>query len=137
MPQFTVGKLAKAAGIGTETVRYYEKSGLLPEPERLESGYRVYDDNAVSRLRFIQQAKNLGFALGEIKDMLALVDGTGADCEAICSRARQKRDEIEGKIAELQKISGLLTALEADCPGGTAPLDQCVILQNFYGEQNA
>jgi len=137
MAQLTVGKLAKAAGIGAETVRYYEKFGLLPEPERSKSGYRVYDENAVNRLRFIQQAKNLGFALEEVKEMLELVDGTGADCEAICRRAREKRDEIEKKIVELQKISGVLTTLEADCPGGTAPLDQCVILQSFYGDNNA
>tara|TARA_R110000868_G_scaffold35936_2_gene128152 strand:+ start:446 stop:859 length:414 start_codon:yes stop_codon:yes gene_type:complete len=137
MVQLTVGKLTKAAGVGTETVRYYEKLGLLPKPERSKSGYRVYDENAVNRLRFIMQAKNLGFALEEVKEILGLVDGTGADCESICRRARGKRDEIEKKIAELQKISGVLTALEADCPGGPAPLDQCVILQNFYGDGNA
>lgn len=136
MKQLTVGKLAKKAGIGIETVRYYEKSGLLPEPERLESGYRVYDENAVTRLRFIQQAKTLGFALEEIKELLALIDKGGANCEDVCSRARQKRDEIKSKIVELQKISDVLTALELDCPGGEASLDECVILQKFYGEEN-
>ena len=98
MTQLTVGKLAKAGGIGVETVRYYEKRCLLPEPERLPSGYRVYSEETINRVRFIKRAQELGFTLEEISELLALTDNLGADCADIRDRAQDKITEIKGKM---------------------------------------
>ena len=131
MNQLTVGKLAKACGMGIETIRFYERNGLLPAPQRLRSGYRVYDTETITRLRFIQQVKGLGFTLEEIKEMINLIAHPASNCETICERVRIKKIQVDEKIAQLKKISKTLGRLESDCPGGDVSLGECIMVQHF------
>ena len=99
-----IGALAEAADVGVETVRFYERKGLLPEPRRAPSGYRQYPTDAVERLRFIRRAQTLGFSLGEIADLLALRVDEVAACERVEARARDKLAKVVDKMEELRRI---------------------------------
>jgi MerR family mercuric resistance operon transcriptional regulator len=100
----TVGALAGAAGVGRETVRFYERKGLIDEPPRTPAGYRRYPQDTVQRLRFIRRAQELGFTLGEIADLLALrVDEVSA-CGTVEVRAREKLKQVETKIADASTL---------------------------------
>ena len=134
MKKLTVGKLAKARGIGVETVRYYEKRGLLPEPERLPSNYRVYSKDTINRVRFIKRAQELGFTLEEISELLALSEDEGADCGDICDKAEEKVKDIELRIKDLMAMKQAIRELRTYCPGKGKPLSECSILKHFYGE---
>jgi Cu(I)-responsive transcriptional regulator len=122
-----IGELAHRSGVGVDTVRYYEREGLLPKAQRLASGYRVYDNNDVRRLRFVRRAKALGFTLPEIRDLLALSDHRGDDMAAIKTVAIEKLSDVKAKLAELDRIRAGLETLVASCPGHGA-LEQCPIL---------
>lgn len=128
MSGMTIGRLAAAAGVGVETVRFYERSGLLIRPPRpAAGGFRVYDPAAVARIRFVRQAQRLGFSLGEIRELLSLRATPGADCRAVRAQAVAKRDEVDRKIARLRHMRSALDELVATCPGGGA-LRACTIL---------
>ena len=127
-----IGTLAKHAGVAIDTVRYYERQGLLPAPVRLASGYRDYEDADVARLRFIRRAKALGFTLGEIGELLALSARRDADMAGMKSAAQQKLADVDAKLAELQRIRQGLTDLVASCPGHGA-LEHCPILDALAG----
>ena len=124
----TIGQVAKGAGVGIETVRFYERQGLLAEPTRRSSGYRQYTDDVVRRLRFIRRAKELGFSLREIGELLALRDAPDATAGDVKARAEAKVAEIEERIRDLQRMRKALKALADYCPGhGT--LDACPIIE--------
>ena len=123
----TIGRIARDAGTGVETIRFYERQGLLAKPARTTSGYRSYAPEVIRRLRFIRHAKELGFSLREIKELLSLRADPGADCADVRTRAITKRDEVERKVAELGRIRAALDTLIASCPGGGA-LRACTIL---------
>ncbi|MCH7688451.1 MAG: heavy metal-responsive transcriptional regulator, partial [Planctomycetes bacterium] len=108
MKTLTIGQLAGRAEVGVETVRFYERKGLLAEPERRPSGYRQYDEGVVDRLRFIRRAKELGFTLNEIKDLLSLRLDPTTTCADVKSRAEAKIDDIQGKIRTLQRMKKAL-----------------------------
>ena len=130
----TIGKVARLAGVGIETIRFYEREGLIAEPPRKESGYRQYGVATVSRLRFIQRAKALGFSLKEIKELLFLRLDPGTKCDSILGRAEKKILEVEEKIQTLQRMKKALEALAAACPG-QGPVSQCPIIgvtDDFY-----
>ena len=127
-----IGTLAKRADVAIDTVRYYERQGLLPAPVRLASGYRDYDDGDVSRLQFIRRAKALGFTLAEIRELLDLSSRREADMAGMKSAALQKLADVDDKLAELQRIRKGLDALVASCPGHGA-LAQCPILDALAG----
>ena len=112
-----IGTLARRAGVAIDTVRYYEREGLLPAPARLPSGYRDYDDDAVERLRFIRRAKALGFTLGEIQELLQLSARREEDMAGMKAAAIQKLADVDAKLAELQRIRQGLTELVESCPG--------------------
>lgn len=115
MDKRTIGKLAEACGIGVETIRFYEKEGLILRPVRKGSGYRVYAENTVSQVRFIRQAKDLGFSLKEIRELLDLrLDGEQA-CDEACSAAETKIAQIQEKIDLLQRMRGTLGELVDAC----------------------
>ena len=133
MGSMKIGTLAKRADVAIDTVRYYERQGLLPAPVRLASGYRDYDDGDVARLRFIRRAKALGFTLGEIGELLALSARRDGDMAGMKSAAQQKLADVDAKLAELQRIRQGLTDLVASCPGHGA-LAQCPILDARAGE---
>lgn len=122
-----IGELAQRSGVGIDTVRYYEREGLLPKAQRLASGYRVYDSHDVRRLRFVRRAKALGFTLPEIRDLLALSDHRDDDMGSMKAAAVEKLADVRNKLAELDRIREGLETLIASCPGHGA-LEQCPIL---------
>lgn len=122
-----IGELAHKADVNVDTVRYYERQGLLPEPQRLRSGYRQYDSGDVSRLRFVRRAKALGFTLQEIRELLELSSHRERDMAEMKTAAMEKLNDVEGKLAELTRIRDGLKTLIASCPGHGA-LEQCPIL---------
>lgn len=133
MPGMTIGKIAVAADVAIDTVRYYERAGLLPEPPRRESGYREYPPDTVKRLRFIRRAKALGFSLPEIGELLDL-SNSSADVRKIKNAAQSKLKLLDEKIAELTRVRDGLQKLVKHCPGhGKA--DACPIL-NALNENN-
>lgn len=132
MKTMTVGRVAEVAGIGVETVRFYEKSGLLEKPHRRASGYREYDGQAVKRLRFIQRAKDLGFTLTEIKELLSLRSGSDRPCEDVRAKAEAKIAEIGEKIALLLRMNEVLGRLASSC-GGRGDGSRCPILESLEG----
>lgn len=122
-----IGELARQAQVNIDTVRYYEKQGLLPPPQRLRSGYRQYAPEDVSRLQFVRRAKALGFTLVEIRELLELSRYRDRDMATVKAAARLKLDDVEEKLAELTRIRDGLKVLVAACPGHGV-LDQCPIL---------
>jgi Hg(II)-responsive transcriptional regulator len=127
MLAMTIARAARAAGVGVETIRFYERRGLIAQPRKPTDGFREYDSDIVARIRFIRQAQELGFSLREIGELLSLRADPGADCVDVRARAITKRDEVERKIAQLGQIRAALDALIASCPGGGA-LRACTIL---------
>lgn len=132
-PTLTIGAVAKRVGVAIDTIRYYEREGLLPEPERRASGYRSYDEGAVRQLRFIRRAKDLGFTLEEIRDLLALSADRHRGVKAVKQRAEQRLAAIDARIAELTRVRDGLEQLVDACPGHGSP-DQCPILRALVDE---
>ena len=128
MQSMTIGALAKQAGVAIDTVRYYERAGLLPAAARRASGYRAFRPETVQRLRFIRRAKDLGFTLEEIGELLALSGQRERGVKGVKFAATAKLHAVENKLRELQRIRGGLRALIAACPGH-GPLDECPILK--------
>ena len=128
MTLLTIGKVAKATGVGVETIRFYEREGLIDEPIRSTSGYRQYGPAAIKRLRFILCAKNLGFTLQEIKELLNLRTLNGASCADVQARAVAKLTNIEQRIEQLEAMKQSLTLLINQCTG-ELPLGECPILE--------
>ncbi|TJY62026.1 heavy metal-responsive transcriptional regulator [Sinimarinibacterium sp. CAU 1509] len=116
MSSLRVSQLAERAGVGIDTVRYYERAGLIPEPPRRASGYREYPAQAVERLRFIRRAKALGFTLEEIAGLLTLSDQR-ADAQDVRQLAVERLEQIETKLRELQRMRDGLRQLVDACPG--------------------
>ena len=134
METLTIGKVARLAGIGVETIRFYEREGLIEEPPRRESGYRQYPEDTVHRLRFIRRAKELGFTLKEIKELLALRIEPETTCEDIRRRAEAKIGDIEEKIRTLNKMKGALKKLTLACKG-RGPVSACPILEAMENDK--
>jgi MerR family mercuric resistance operon transcriptional regulator len=134
MKPLTIGQVARSAGVGVETVRFYERQGLLQEPARKESGYRQYPEDVVARLRFIKRAKELGFSLKEIKELLALRVDPATTCAEVKRRAEAKIADVEEKIQALQRIKKALVRLTAVCRG-RGPTSECPILDALDGEK--
>jgi Hg(II)-responsive transcriptional regulator len=124
----TIGEVAQAADVNVQTIRYYERRGLFAPPRRTSSGYRQYAEEAVSRLRFIKHAQELGFSLKEIQDLLGLRVRHGAACDAVERKTRQKIAVVEQKIRDLQRLQRTLDRLAAACAARTATND-CPILE--------
>lgn len=118
--------LARATGCNLETIRYYEKHGVLPEPRRRSNGYRVYGPEDVARLGFVMRGRELGFTLEEIKGLLDLVDGGTLSCAEVKSRAERHMETIALKIADLSRIHAVLGKTVADCHGEDRP--QCAVI---------
>ena len=134
MDRLTIGELAKSSHVNLETIRYYERQGLLPKPPRLKSGYRAFPPESVNRVRFIKQAQELGFSLKEVKELLALQvdpDSTGTD---VRKRAEAKIADIEEKIKALRSMRKALIVLTATC-NGDGSASECPILENMAAEK--
>ena len=128
----SIGQVARQAGVGVETVRFYERQGLLAEPARRASGYRQYDKQAVDVLRFIRRAKELGFTLKEIKSLLELRMDASATQAEVRQQAKETLAGIEAKIADLERMRNALTKLIKKCRGEGSARD-CPILETLHG----
>jgi len=122
-------QLARLTGCNLETIRYYEKVGLLPDPPRSANGYRVYPPDLVQRLRFIMRARDLGFTVEEIRSFLSLTDAGQQTCAEVMARTLDHLTDVRRKMADLQRIEATLMASLARCSGDTAP--DCPILNAF------
>jgi MerR family copper efflux transcriptional regulator len=124
----TIGKIARKSGLGIETVRFYEKQGLLHEPQRSESNYRLYPEDEVARLNFIRRAKELGFSLREIRELLQLHDDPRATKGEVREKTEAKIADIRKKLADLSRMLAALETLVAACDGH-GPVVECPILK--------
>lgn len=129
MKNLTIGQLAKETGTHVETIRYYERQGLIAEPPRRASGYREFPPEYVERIRFIKRAQTLGFTLREISELLALADGNPA-CKDIRKFAEEKVEDIETRIRDLQKIKEVLHELIKKCLS-KGKLSSCPIIESL------
>ena len=127
----TIGRIAKQADVGIDTIRFYERRGLLPAAQRSASGYRLYSTETIRRLDFIRKAKALGFTLEEIISLLGLQDSTGAKAD-VKALTRRKLEQIDTKIHDLERIRDVLSALEHDCKG-TGDVRTCPIIEALSG----
>ena len=125
-----IGEVAKAAGIGIDAIRFYEREGLVEKPARRPSGYRVYEPDVVHRLRFIRRAKTLGFSLKEIAELLSLDADPHATAADVQRLAEKRLADIDDKIRSLQRMRGALRQLAAGCPG-RGPTRSCSILRSL------
>jgi Cu(I)-responsive transcriptional regulator len=128
----TIGKLSRATGATIDTIRFYEKAGLLPKPARTASGYRKYSPEDELRLTFVARARRLGFSLEEIGEMLRLRAAGSGGVARVRAVARNKLAVVEQKIAELEQLRDALQGLIEACPGRGAP-EACPILNAFKG----
>ncbi len=129
MQTMTISHAARQAGVGIETIRFYERRGLIKQPPKpVGSGFRVYPEETVQRIRFIRQAQEIGFSLREIDELLSLRADPAADSSDVRERAIDKRNEVEHKIEHLQQIHAALEELISACPGKGA-LRQCSIME--------
>jgi MerR family copper efflux transcriptional regulator len=133
MESIGIGTLAKRAGVGIDTVRYYERAGLITPKARLASGYRRYTELELARLRFIRRAQALGFTLKEVRELLAL--SAQRDVARVKRSAQTKLTDVEERIAALEKVRKGLTTLIAACPGHGRAAD-CPILKTLGGEDS-
>ena len=123
----SIGQVARRAGVGVETVRFYEREGLLEEPPRRASGYRQYSEQAVTRLHFIKRAQKLGFSLKEITELLLLRVDAQTSCDEVKQRTEAKLAEVERKLIELQRMRQALLQVAALCTG-QGPASACPML---------
>ena len=128
-----IGEVAKAAGIGIDAIRFYERQGLIPEPARRPSGYRVYSPDVVLSLRFIRRAKELGFSLKEISELLWLENTAEATAAEVRKLAVTKLEDIEERIRALQRMRRALKKATEGCTG-RGPTNGCSILQTLNRE---
>lgn len=128
MRTMKVGELAKKAGINLETMRYYERIGLMPKPNRKESGYRYYDETDLARVRFIVRSKELGFTLKETKELLSMRIDSDTKCEDVKDLAQRKITDIQMRIKDLESIASNLQSLVNQCTDGQMSLEECPIV---------
>ncbi len=121
------------AGVNKETIRYYERRNLIPEPDRMDSGYRLFSQRHVDQIRFIKRAQELGFTLSEIDDLLNLKVDKGTSCSDIKHEAEQKYQDVVSKIEDLTRIKHTLTELIDSC-SGNGPKGDCPILKALEGK---
>ncbi|MCH7520476.1 MAG: MerR family transcriptional regulator [Candidatus Marinimicrobia bacterium] len=129
----TTSQLARKAGVNVETLRYYERRGLIPEPPRRDSGYRQYSQDDVARIQFIKRAKELGFTLQEVQELLDLRVDPDTPCIMVKRRADLKIIDIEAKLQSLKRIKKALNKLAAAC-SGRGPVGDCPILEALGGD---
>lgn len=128
----TRGRLAEETGTNIETIRYYEKIGLMPEPKRSESGYRLYGAAARKRLRFILRGRELSFSIEELRGLLGLVDGGDYTCGEVHEMTVAHLDSVRRKIDDLRRLEQTLAEMAAQCEGGAVP--ECPVIDVLFGE---
>lgn len=126
------GSLARRTGVNSETIRYYEKIGLMPDPTRSSGGHRIYGQEHVKRLSFVRRSRELGFSLQEIRELLELVDGGDYTCAEVRDRTLAHLEAIAEKIRDLRKMQRTLKTMASTCDGGLVP--ECPIVDALYSE---
>lgn len=126
MNSMTIGKLSRATGVKVTTIRYYESIGLLEEPERSASGQRLYDDVSVERLGFIRHARDLGFPVSAIRELISLQVEPGGDCAVVDQIARRQLGEVRRRLTQLEALEAELKRMISDCEGGE--IASCLVL---------
>jgi len=129
----TIGVLSKQTGCNIETIRYYERIGILSKPPRSEGGHRLYEREQVKRLMFIRRSRELGFPLQEVRTLLRLVDGKRYTCQEVKAVTEQHLDDIKMKISDLRKLQKTLSAISSQCEGGSVP--DCPIIDALFEEK--
>jgi MerR family mercuric resistance operon transcriptional regulator len=129
---YKIGEVARRARVNKETVRYYEKRGLIPTPDRRYSGYRIFTQRHIDQIKFIKRAQELGFTLSEIKELLELRLNEETSCSGISKEARKKCEDVTEKIEDLQRIKKTLVDLINSC-SGSGPKGDCPILKALEG----
>ncbi len=130
------GALAERGGVNLQTIRYYEREGLLPKPPRLKSGYRVFPETAVLRVRFIKRAQELGFQLSEVRQLLSIQIDPAKECSDVQRLAKAKVEDIEARIRTLQSMRRVLSKLADACPG-CGPSSECPILESIEAKEGS
>ncbi len=130
----TIGALSKRTGCNIETIRYYERIGLLPAPARSGGGYRLYNREQLKLLTFIRRSRELGFTLKEVRDLLELVDGGGSTCAEVKVITLSHLGEVRRKIADLRRLERVLKDMAAHCDGGSAPA--CPVVDALFREED-
>jgi MerR family mercuric resistance operon transcriptional regulator len=125
-----IGKLSERTGCHIETIRYYERIGLLPNPPRTEGGHRMYGPDHLKRLTFIRRTRDLGFSLEDVRGWLRLVDGGAYSCAEVRTMTLDHVAEIRRKIADLRKMESVLEDMAAECEGGDVP--DCPIIEALF-----
>ena len=128
----TIGEVSRRTGCKIETIRYYERAGLMPAPPRSSGGYRLYGEALLKRLNFIRRGRELGFSLNRVRDLLALAEGGGSNCREVKAATLDHLSEIESKIADLNRMAEVLKQKAALCEGGNVP--DCPILETLFDE---
>jgi len=131
----TIGGLSKQTGCNIETIRYYERIGLLPKPPRTEGGHRLYEREQIKRLVFIRRSRELGFSLDEIRTLLRVVDGKRYTCQEVKTLTEEHLGDIKKKIADLKKLQKTLGEISAQCQGGQVP--ECPIIDALFEEKRS
>lgn len=129
-----IGEVAERGGVHLQTIRYYEREGLLPQPARMASGYRLFTEDTVRRVRFIKRAQELGFTLSEIKELLTLRVNESRTSAEVRSIAAAKIADVDEKIRSLQAIKQALTHLTGRC-SGHGPASECPILESIDSDE--
>ncbi len=127
---FHIGELAEKCNVNKETIRYYERLGLIPKPSRTESGYRIYTEQTVDRLNFIKRIQELGFTLNEIDKLLGVVDRDEAKCRDMYDFTVYKIEDIQQKIQGLKRIEQMLIDLKERCPANK-DIYECPIIETL------
>ena len=128
----TIGALSRKTGCHIETIRYYERMGLLRKPLRSEGGHRLYDKEQIKRLVFIRRSRELGFSLDEIRTLLRLVDGKRYTCQEVKTITETHLEDVKRKIADLRRLQKTLGAISGQCEGGLVP--DCPIIDALFSE---
>lgn len=126
MREFTIGELSKRTGVKIETIRYYEKSGIMPDPPRSAGGFRLYRQEQLHRLRFIRRCRQLGFSMMDIEGLLGLVDDHGYTCGEVRALTLEHADMVRQKIADLRRLEKTLRGIASQCTGKAVP--ECPII---------
>ena len=133
--KYSIGQLAKKTACKVETVHYYEKVGLMPEPPRTEGGHRIYSLPHVKRLNFIRRSRDLGFRIEQVKELLKFIDEPNHYCGEVKAMAMQQARVVQEKIDDLQRLKSALNEMVTHCTSGDKPVDDCPIVDALFTER--
>ena len=134
MQAMTISKIARATDVGVETIRFYERKGLIERPVKpFAGGYRIYPDETARRIKFIRRAQEIGFSLREIEELLSLRADPTKDCSEVRHKATEKLKQVDQKIAHLESMRSALQAVIETCPGSGA-IKACSILEELSSQ---